>query len=328
MSILVQTTSVRCLSVCIAAYKEEHSLPAVVASILASTIWASPDFDQKEILICLNGGDAATERVARALETEIASVRCLLVQEKGKILAVRRLISDSNSSAPILFFVDADVLLEPSALERLYACLCAEESVDLVGAFGVAVEEPLRKCGLYQYGYARLYNSAEYANARRAKAFVCGGCYAIRRRAAVLFSQQCPADPRIDDDKALNALTLQERLRLLADAHFYYRVPAFWDSVLAQGRHAAITRNLRLYYPAIYSGLCRHEPCGSNRLRTIGRFLRMPLWAKATFVLYVLSFILGKVVLYRRILLGGDIWPSVESAKRFAAPARASQSGG
>ena len=156
MSLPVGSTKNRRLTVCIAAYKEEHSLPSAVASVLASTIWSSREFDEKEILICVNGGDAGTERVARALEAAISAVRCSFIEENGKVLAVRRLISDSSRDAPVLFFLDADVLLESSALEQLYLCLCAYDTVEVAGAFAIAVEEPLRKCSFYQYGYARL----------------------------------------------------------------------------------------------------------------------------------------------------------------------------
>ena len=156
-----------CLSFCIAAYKEARTLCHIVENLRASDIWRQESFSDREILICVNGGDTATEAAARELEAKYPQVRAICIAEKGKILAWKELLAASSESARYLFFVDADVEVQKDSFTLLQQHLDHNQGVDICGAFPWRFPESKVRYGLLQKWYSRAYNTSEFAELRR-----------------------------------------------------------------------------------------------------------------------------------------------------------------
>lgn len=99
-------------SVCIAAYNEEATIGATLASVLSQE-WEV----ELEVLVCAN---ACTDGTAACVQ-EVAfcdhRVRLIEIAERGKQVAWNRLVQESRHE--LLFFVDADVLLAPDSFARM-----------------------------------------------------------------------------------------------------------------------------------------------------------------------------------------------------------------
>ena len=110
------------ISVIIPAYNASETLGICLRSVFASDY---PDF---EVIVVDDHSTDDTRTIAR-------STPCKLIERdvNGGAAAARN-TGAANATAPILFFLDADIAIEPSALQRVAKVL--GERPDLTGLFG------------------------------------------------------------------------------------------------------------------------------------------------------------------------------------------------
>lgn len=99
------------LSVIIPARNEEHNLPKLLESFSASTQ------QPHEIIVIDDGSTDATAEVARSYQAKVIQPAPLPADWKGKPWACQE--GARQATGDWLLFLDADVWLEPNALERL-----------------------------------------------------------------------------------------------------------------------------------------------------------------------------------------------------------------
>jgi glycosyltransferase involved in cell wall biosynthesis len=101
----------------------------------------------REIIICVNGGDEKTNRVAFALEKQESDlIRVLTLNEANKSNAMNEIFI--YSTGDVLFFIDDDVWLDKDCLDNLYHGLVESNTLQFVWAnlklLGIRDPNPFR----------------------------------------------------------------------------------------------------------------------------------------------------------------------------------------
>jgi GT2 family glycosyltransferase len=158
---------------------------AVDVTIVMPTVGFGGDFEAAalRVLECLDCSAAVAEFVVAVDGPEIArpawldrpEVRVVATGARSGPAAARNIAVEAARGC-ILFFVDADVVLAPDALERMLAAFAAEP--DLVGVFGTYDDEPAAP-GLVSQFRNLLHHHTHVSHPGRATTFWTG-CGAIR----------------------------------------------------------------------------------------------------------------------------------------------------
>jgi len=147
-----------------------HNGASTLEACLPPLLQASPDL--AEVLVIDDRSSDGSGAVARALgATVIAST--------GLGPAAARNLGARRAAGDILFFVDADVTVQPSTIQQVLDILTANPSVSAV--FGSYDDEPFEPNFLSQY--KNLFHHFTHQTARTASSSFWAGCGAIRRDA-------------------------------------------------------------------------------------------------------------------------------------------------
>src|SRR3989344_544815 len=118
------------IDVCIPARNEERTIGLTLDSFLCS------DFDgEVNVLVCANDCRDGTEDVIKGYMEKYPNVRLITTKERGKPNAWNLLRRNANSR--IIYFSDADVVVEREAIRHLYDNLVGNKSLVGVGAMVV-----------------------------------------------------------------------------------------------------------------------------------------------------------------------------------------------
>ncbi len=108
------------ISIIIPVYNAEKYLTACLESVLAQT------YSNFEVLVIIDGGTDKSQEIANGYEKKDGRVRVLWQQNAGVSAARNRGIKIARGEYVI--FVDADDLIHPDMLQRLYDCMTQENS--------------------------------------------------------------------------------------------------------------------------------------------------------------------------------------------------------
>ncbi len=121
------------LSIGMPAFNEEESIQRSLKWVLKQTLWKEMPPGKREIIVCANGcTDKTVERV-RELQASHPEIKLVELKEKSKALAWNRIVKESNPSAPVIFFTDADVVMHRRAIERIWERFSKNPVLELVG---------------------------------------------------------------------------------------------------------------------------------------------------------------------------------------------------
>ncbi len=291
-------------SVCVPVFNEEENIERITDNIRSSDLWKQSK--KKELLFCINGSSDHSESIARRLAVMDPHIRVLVTKKKGKNNAWMKLVKNSASSSNTLFFVDADVAIEPSVFSKLQQELDKAPRLAIAGAFA----EPFPEKGFFNFRrkvWRRDFRDAGEAQATQ----LSGGCYAIRRNEAV--KVRMPSDQRIAEDVFLG-LWFTGRMKKLADAKMFFRLPKYWDTVSQRTRFFATVQLIQQQYPELAQKLEGYlkEPLRRPILRRIARpsrFIALGLNRTAT--------LLARRRARAAVKKGTDTWPKLKTTKRI-----------
>ncbi|MEM4662663.1 MAG: glycosyltransferase family 2 protein [Candidatus Diapherotrites archaeon] len=294
------------LSIGICAHNEEESIRKTLEHIFKQTLWNQVPNDKREIIICANGCTDNTAKVVREIAEQHPEVRLIEIEQKSKALAWKHIVNSSNQKAPVLFFVDADVIVHHKALERIWNAFSKRPKLLLVGGFAIPfgineAKEPIMKEINAAYRKRVLQNKPGHLS---------GALYGINRNHAIEISKKMPNDILVED-AYIQLVTPKERYLKVFDAKVYFKPPlTMKDYVRQQRRFEAGHRQL------VKLGLAKKKSLLSELKNKIRRSRGLPLRTKIS-----LGYNWLKSKLYTK-MPGQELWPKNVSSKlhRFRKP--------
>lgn len=230
-------------SVCIPVFNEEENIQRIAENVMESDIWKSPE--EKELIFCINGSNDKSAEIARRLAEHNPQVKVIELKPKGKNLAWEALVRQSNPHSEVLFFVDADVVLEPDTFSRLRSALHSERGLAIAGARMV----PLQEKGILSIHRKTLQKMINRLKFEGREPALIGQCYAIKRKNAVRV--EMPKDQRIAEDTFLD-LFFDGKTRIIVSAKCFFRIPNYIDHIRQRAR-LKVSRELIIeQYPKLF----------------------------------------------------------------------------
>jgi glycosyltransferase involved in cell wall biosynthesis len=154
------------VSVCIPAWNEERSIGTTLESVLAQSR------RNIEVLVCANACTDRTAEVVRDYEGRDSRVRLIETPERGKPNAWNILMRESQSNYVV--FCDADVFLEPEAVEAICRRLEKDDKTGITGVINYICRDSDHLTQL-------LFLKNE-KNFIPTKDYFCGGLYGINKK--------------------------------------------------------------------------------------------------------------------------------------------------
>ncbi len=297
-------------SVCIPVWNEEESINRIADNVRESSLWQEPG-GEKELIFCINGSTDKSESIARGIAEKDPRVKLIVLPKKGKNLAWNELVRRSRKSSDILFFVDADVLLERDTLSKLKSELEKAPAIAVAGAINRIINEETKPAELFRRRTIRLDKKL-----RQYPEYINGRCYAIRRVEAEKITM--PSDQRIHED-ALLTLFFRRRFRVVGDAEVYSHAPSLRDLQRQRMRAFASSILIRKHFPELVPGL-DEMLAGWKNVMEEGQKKRA-MWKRPIFGLLHGS--LDALAMARAraaIGLGRDTWKKTPSTKNRPKP--------
>lgn len=256
-------------SVCIAAHNEETSISKTIESILSQE-WR--DEVAVEVIVCANACTDKTAERVRQISSPRIPIVCLETSTKGKPNAWNELVSAASSN--VLYFVDADVVVDRQGFQRIYDVLRSRS--DLVAVAGTNAAIMRQQSLLTRLSVPPARNGILK---RESQAFICGRLYAFRKRELLTLMRdvgysQIPPEILHEDawiqrmlDVAVSRrdhVSLEDLIRgdgrvwgVCRDAYAYF-IPHDWKEdprLKARAMHSR--EQLRAYFPEYYAALDR-----------------------------------------------------------------------
>jgi len=167
------------LSIGVPAYNEEESIARMLESVFKSTLWEKTPAGLKEVIVCCNGCTDSTAEIVRQILVEHPDGEIKLLEtKKGKPNAWNETVKVADKRARIIYFADADVILQKNALEELRTVF-RRDDYDLVGARPRPV--PMRGVSLSKLVADYRSNNFKRRNWRGS---VAGALYGVSRKFA------------------------------------------------------------------------------------------------------------------------------------------------
>ena len=289
-------------TVCIPAHNEEENIQRIANNVRQSKIWM--ESEEKELIFCINGSSDRSVARAQTVAQRDPHVRVIVSDKKGKNNAWEMLVKESNPRSEFLYFVDADVAVNPNTFSKLESELRKAPSLAVEGARLVPIPEN-GFFSIHRRMYEKRFNQSPFEGRIPV---LSGACYAIRRSEAV--KVQMPKDQRIAEDSFLEALFLG-RVKIIAGAKVSFRIPNFIDNIRAEKRKKVSAYLLLKQYPQFrenYKATLEQSAFRTPRNLTVMERYALEASSHADTIAGVLSWvdILGK----------RDLWKKLKSTKR------------
>ncbi len=293
-------------SVCIPAYNEEENIARIADNIRESNLWRQSG--EKELVFCVNGSTDRSASIARGLAQSDSHIKVLELKEKGKNGAWHALVAASDPRSGILFFLDADVAIEPQTLSQLKQELEKKPPLAIAGARIVPVPE--KWFSIHRRAVAKIINQNMRFEGRQP--FLSGQGYAIRRSEAI--QVQLPADQRINDDTFLETL-FDRRVKIVPSAKVWFRLASYQDYLRQRTRAKVSTELIRQKYPKLFRVLIeRRRGFLPSRRKLIKGLSAGEL---VGFGLNQLGELIANERKRRALRKGTDTWTKVRSTKKL-----------
>jgi|GEM_PF-2236678 len=287
------------LCIGIAAYNEAESIQKALEHIFRQSLWKAMPAGQKEIIVCANGCTDKTPEIVRAIMKEHPEVKLIEISQKSKVAAWKRIVNASNPKAPVLFFVDADVIVHHKALERLWNAFRENPSLYLVGGFAIPFGASESK-GRFMKGLNKEYRARVLANK---PGHLSGALYGISRTHALELSKKMP-DNLLVEDRYIQLMTPKERYAKVFDAKVYFKPPLTIKDFLKQQRRFERGRR-----QLVEMGIEKRAPAIESVKSKVEKAKGLPLSSKVKYsLLHFGSRIYSKMPAF-------DFWPKNVSSK-------------
>jgi len=225
-------------SICIPAYNEETSIGELLDSLILY-----PSSVVGEILVCANGCTDNTGAVVLDKRSKDNRIK-LIKSVAGKPSAWNALVKSARYE--FITFFDADILLEPGALNLLINALVSSNVI----VAGGRINPVTKQSGLGDGFSTFLSTSYFFTNS------LAGGGYAFKKTAIIdrmneLEFAQMPSDI-LAEDIWLQLLLKVDEFKFVEEANIYYDPGSFFEILMETQRRKLANRKLQEYYPELY----------------------------------------------------------------------------
>lgn len=294
------------ITICVPIFNEEENVERIIENIKETDLWEEEK--EKEIILCINGSTDRSWEIASRLAQKDIHLKLIRVNIKSKNYAWELLRDKSSPKSDVLFFVDADVLLEKKTFTRLRDELEKNPRAVVAGAQAI----PLPEKGWFSF-HRKFAQRAISDEPERKEPFLAGACYAIRRKNAS--TVRMPRDTRISDDLYLEAV-FHKRFSFVPSARFHYRIPSFFDYKRQRVRYWASIKLLREKYPKLAEIIyARNAPQRHSR--------NLDEMKRRGYVVSLVGYPLSRLnrwmaarALKKALEKGTDTWTPIASSKR------------
>ncbi len=228
------------ISILIPARNEAKTIRRTLQSIAGQ----SPAGLLHEVIVCDNGScDGTAEQVAQLAELD-PHLRLIEEPRAGKTHAWNRLFRSARFDKAV--FMDADVILSPGVIPRLYAALTANPELIVVGAKSEAYRKSLQP-------WQRVVAAITQPN--RYQSWIVGRMYALKRSAFARRMEQLTIDemPEIlaAEDTWVSLVAGRGHWRIEQDAVIYHMPYSLREFVRIERRHLMSLELLRQRCPQL-----------------------------------------------------------------------------
>jgi len=123
------------------AFNEEKSIERMLNSVFRQDLWRKTPSDRKQILVCANGCTDRTVRIVKALQASHPEIKLIELKEANKPSAWNAIKRNAPKEAKILFFADADVILGPRTLSRMWRDFQLKKEVQVISSSAIPIKE-------------------------------------------------------------------------------------------------------------------------------------------------------------------------------------------
>jgi glycosyltransferase involved in cell wall biosynthesis len=117
-------------------YNEEENLESCIHSLYKASFGTAKNL---KCFLCLNGCIDGSKEIALRLQKKYSSLNIQILEcEKGKLNAQQKMLEKIKSKKSYLFFLDADIGLEPSSVNKMIEELDKHKKIMIVGAHPIA----------------------------------------------------------------------------------------------------------------------------------------------------------------------------------------------